>query len=324
MEDERKNENPVSSGISLFKILLIVLLIIVVGLLFYMYGKENEVYDDDQYFESSENNDFYYKGVPDRVDVSEVKKKDVEDESNFSSQSKTFEYEENGEEIENKYLEKFNNTLKKNLTLSKAIVSVEDKEEVIYEIINNNAEPICDVDMKVAFFDAEGKLVDIDDVSIGLISANSTAYVSSYRNHLEPFAKCDAVFTKDYSYEQYIECKDAIKYEIKEDEYLENYIVKAENMSNDDVEEAIFFAKYYDAAGNIIHVEDDFISFYDDYEEKDKGFLGLIAQRDEKYDYDNDNEIYFSKRLYDENGEEIPYAKCEVSFYTAYRVKEIN
>ncbi len=327
MEDERKNENPVNSGVSLFKILLIALLVIVVGLLFYMYNKENEVYDDDRLFDSSENENFYYKGVPDRVEDSKerhIKDTDVGRVTDMSSESKVFEYEEDESYAEKKYLDNFNSTLKNNIVLTKATPSVGDKNEVIYEITNNNAEPIGDFDMKIAFFDAAGKLIDIDDINVDFISANSTTYESSYIHGMQPFARYDYIVTKDYYYDRYIECKDAIKYEITEDKEMDDYVVKVENISNDNLEKAIFQAKYYDAAGNIIHVDEDYVYLYEyEDEEEDGGFFGKIISKGEETDYD-ENELRFSKHLYDDDYNEIPYAKCEITFYTAYRIEEVD
>ena len=68
-ENKRKEENVVSSGISLFKILLIIVIAIVLGLLVYLYksdAKRMENISNPSTSASSTEN-FYYQGLPEEV-----------------------------------------------------------------------------------------------------------------------------------------------------------------------------------------------------------------------------------------------------------------
>ncbi len=323
MGDEREEKNPVSTGVSLFKVLLIIVLIIIVGLLFYVYKHENEVYNDDDYFPSTEETDFYYKGIPERVDDENEMTEEFYKDEKYSSTSRTFDYSEDDgfydddyytEEEEKQVIEKFNTSLKNNLVLTKVIKSVEDKDYVILEITNNNAEAVDDFYIDLAFYGADNKLLGVCDEQVEYIKANSVTYVEADIGNIN-FARYEYSFKKERALRELTECEKDIQYEISEDESETYYIVNVRNISNHDVR-FIFQAKYYDATGNVIYVQSE-NSDVSPKKETEKGLFKNTVDDEEEYDSSTD-EIYFSKYLsaYD-TYDEIKYAKCEITLYVA-------
>ena len=312
----------IDTHISLFQILIIVLLIIIIGFLIYLnqksgenIGKNNSNYfsyrdyeddydeeDDEDYYEEEQYNE---KEYGDNVFNAVDEEYDEEDDEELQYDEKesggiVFDVvKEDGFKDGFNYIdpEDFKMNIEPNIVLNGVYSNT---NTFSYSVSNNNVgRNLEHAKLIVAFYDEANKLVGLDAANLDCILAQTTAYFCGTYGQAMPYARYDYRVVLRESASELVFDKDAIIYTLDEGRY--NYFINVESTLRNNGVTSIFFAKYKDAAGNVIFV-DNLDSYVSNYGNND---LGRAT-------------IYVEKELHDKDDKPVKYSTCEIEYYTSY------
>ena len=125
------------------------------------------------------------------------------------------------------------------------------------KFVNEGSEPLCNAIAYIIFYDAENKIVSVEDEDVDFIEANGVFYIS-----VDPpveFDRFDYYLKCDYYYSDYIPMTDKVSYEVIEGKYGDD--IEIINNSKDYVEYINVAIIYYDSESKPVYL--DSISEYD-------------------------------------------------------------
>jgi hypothetical protein len=162
-------------------------------------------------------------------------------------------YEQRLEE-EKEFKENFEE-FKDNVYSAESFIGVDGKFNI--KLVNEGSEPFCNAIAYIIFYDAENKIVSIEDEDVDYIEANGVFYIS-----VDPpaeFDRFDYYLKCDYYYSNYIPMTDKVSYEVIEGKYGDD--IEIINNSKDFVEYVNIAIIYYDSESKPVYL--DSISEYD-------------------------------------------------------------
>ena len=205
------------------------------------YYSEDYYYDDQYYGDYSSNifdnnNDNYYQ---------EYDSKDLNQDGYVDREEYELEYVEKAREYE------------KNITI-KELYNNKENKEIYFEIVNNNAYPVTFMDIKMAFYDENKKLVDVTQTSVMNCEIGKPVIVDLYyRTFFDSYEVAISVDTEDQSKAEKVNVEVT---SIKDASFDDNKLYYTIKNNGDNEVYGDVYIIFYDDSNNIVKIERSYVS----------------------------------------------------------------
>ena len=160
------------------------------------------------------------------------------------------------EEYELKYLEKARE-YEKNITV-KEIYNDKDNKEIYFELVNNNAYPVTFMDIKMAFYDENKKLVDVTQTSVTNCEIGKPVIVDLYYRTF--FDSYEVAISADTEIQSKVEKVDVEVTSIKDTSFDDNKVYYTIKNNGDKEVYGDAYIIFYDDSNNIVKIERSYVS----------------------------------------------------------------
>ena len=209
---------------------------------YYSEDYSSDYYYDDQYYGDyssnifDNNNDNYYQ---------EYDSKDLNQDGYVDREEYELEYVEKAREYE------------KNITI-KELYNNKENKEIYFEIVNNNAYPVTFMDIKMAFYDENKKLVDVTQTSVMNCEIGKPVIVDLYyRTFFDSYEVAISVDTEDQSKAEKVNVEDT---SIKDASFDDNKLYYTIKNNGDNEVYGDVYIIFYDDSNNIVKIERSYVS----------------------------------------------------------------